>query len=135
MVPPGQPSKPRARENSVGRERWIASWGTFCVPKTKRLLLTFWKLKVNRKMCTMISKTQYRSFPCVVVSSLFHFFLWNHSHVGGPFPVCCWYSPVCGEPFARVWWIIRPCVVEHSPVCGCAFAVVHIRPMLVAFAM
>ena len=48
---------------------------------------------------------------------------------GGPFPVCCWYSPVCGEPFARVWWIIRPCVVEHSPVCGCAFAVVHIRPM------
>jgi hypothetical protein len=24
---------------------------------------------------------------------------------------------------------VRPCVVEHSPVCGCAFAVVHIRPM------
>ena len=50
-------------------------------------------------------------------------------HVVGPFPVCCWYSPVCGEPFARVWWTIRPCVVVHSPVCGCAFAVVHIRPM------
>lgn len=46
-----------------------------------------------------------------------------------PFPVCCWCSPVCGESFARVWWIIRPCVVEHSPVCGRAFAVVHIRPM------
>ena len=38
MVPPGQPSKPRSQQKIPHRERWIASWGTFCVPKTKRLV-------------------------------------------------------------------------------------------------
>ena len=38
MVPPGQPSKPRAQQKFPHRERRIASWGTFCVPQKQRLL-------------------------------------------------------------------------------------------------
>ena len=97
MVPPGQPSKPRARENSVGRERWIASWGTFCVPKTKRLLLTFWKLKVNRKMCTMISKRNTdhsRVWFIIVVYHVVELRFGNHACVAIPRVLLV---------FSRVW--------------------------------
>ena len=34
MVPPGQPPKPSAQQKFPHRERRIASWWTFCVPKT-----------------------------------------------------------------------------------------------------
>ena len=49
MVPPGKPSKSVPTINCLGRERWIASWGTFCVPKTRRLLNGYLEIKGESK--------------------------------------------------------------------------------------
>ena len=49
MVAPGKPSKPRAQQKFPHRERRIASWGTFCVPKTKRLLNGYLEIKGESK--------------------------------------------------------------------------------------